>query len=442
MSPGPLDPASALKKLFERHRSARPTAPQALFRPAQPGEAVPPPAGPSPGQPAEAPRGGILSPVVAAGRRAGARLRTFAQRIPRRSPKRQGVIGVDIGASALKVVRLEPVDGRNHLTEVIVEEWPGGTSEDLARELLLRDRLKELKRLGKLGGPIVFSFHHQDSLVETLRLPKMPASELEQAVLWEARERLSVKLEHSVVRFLLTGEVQVEGQPQLEILLMSVPKEPLLAYWRGMAELGLRVVAVEPTNLAAYYPLEALNLWKPTELVGHLEIGMKMSHLSFIRGGSVHFNRSFPVAGDSVTRAIADYCQVDYSVAEELKCRIGISKMALEEDRHEAGHEAEDRVRVSHALGLHLEQMVAEIEHSFRYYSFEMGGTDATRMDRLLLTGGGALLKYLPEFLSSRLTTPVDLADPSQGLEVEPALEPGWTQRLAVPIGLAGRRLG
>ena len=129
-----------------------------------------------------------------------------------------------------------------------------------------------------------------------------------------------------------------------------------------------------------------------------------------------------------------------------MKRQYGISKMALEEDRHETGHESDHRVKVSHALGLHLEQLVAEIEHSFRYFAFELGGTQAERMDRLLITGGGGLLKYLPEFLEGRLSLPVQMVDPLKGLEVVPAvqqqLESGWAQRLAVAIGLALRPVG
>jgi Tfp pilus assembly PilM family ATPase len=134
---------------------------------------------------------------------------------------------------------------------------------------------------------------------------------------------------------------------------------------------------------------------------------------------------------------------VDYNEAERMKRQYGVSKMALEEDRHETGHTAEDRVRVAHALGLHLEQLVAELEASFRYFAFELGGTDAQRMDRLILTGGGGLLKSLPEFLTSRLSVPVSVADPLRSMRVDPVvgqlLQSGWNQRVAVALGLASR---
>ncbi len=428
MSPKSIDPSSALKKLFERGRSSRETAPEALFQPqpaAPAGTGLPASKGPPPAN------------------RFLQNVQDLVRRARQRSSRSPGVAGLDVGHSAVKLVRIDTADGKARVTQVQIRPIECGPAEELARESLVKEHLRALRSDGFLTGSVVTNFYHPDSIVESFRLPKMPPEELQQAVLWEAQERLSLKPEKSIIRTIVNGETVVDGQPQLELLLISVPKEPLIASWRFFAEMGVRVVAVEPSSLAAFYPLRSQNLWKPTDVVGHLEMGAKVSHLSFIRGGAVRFNRSFPVAGDTVTQAIADYCQKEFAEAERLKREFGISKMALEEDRHEAGHAAEDRVRVSHALGLHLEQLVAEIEHSYRYFAFELGGTDAPKMDRLLITGGGGLLKYLPDFLNSRLSVPVEVVDPLSGLEtderVREELEPGSGQRLAAAIGLALR---
>ncbi len=440
MLPDRIDPASALKKLFERRRSSPASSPEALFRAAS-AENPASPAGAD--GTASSPVSKRSLPIKEMAQKVGKGLRSLAKWIPARSSSSQGVIGLDIGTSAIKGVRVEAGEKRRRLTSAFIEELPVGPGEELAREALVVDRLRDLKRKGLLNAPIVLNFHHLDSVIEVLHLPKMPASELEQAVLWEAKEKLSLKPERSVIRYLVTGTTRAEGQDQLDILLVSAPKEQILADWRMLAELGLKVAAMEPTSLAPFYPLGALNLWKPTDVVGLLEIGLKTSHFNLIHGGAVRFSRSFPVAGDSITQAIADYCQIEYARAEEFKLRFGISKMALEEDRQETGHATEDRVKVSHALGLHLEQLVAEMEHSFRYFAIELGETDAPRMEHLFLTGGGGLLKYLPEFLNSRLSLPVELADPTRGFEMEPAVEeqmgPARAHRLAVSIGLGLR---
>ncbi|MBI3615765.1 MAG: pilus assembly protein PilM [Candidatus Omnitrophica bacterium] len=442
MSQDQPDLNDTLRKLFERPRSSRKVAPTALFQQGQEppgnGEDVPAPAPAAQQAPAVTPV--LLKPLAQ-------RFKSMIRWIPPlnrdKSKRRQRVVGLDVGTTAIKVVRLERLGAQARITAAAIEEFPEGLSEGPEREMAIQERISRMRKQGLLSGALVLSFYHQDGVVEPIRLPKMPMADLERAVVWEVQEKMSIQPDRSVIRFILTGELMEEGQSQQEVLVVTSPREPLLAYWRLFVDQGLKVIALEPISLAGFYGLERMKLWKPSETVGHLEIGFKVSHLSLIRGGVVRFNRSFPVGADSVTRAIADYCQVDYPAAEQMKRQYGISKMALEEDRHETGHESEDRVKVSHALGLHLEQLVAEIEHSFRYFAFELGGTQAERMDRLLITGGGALLKYLPEFLESRLSVPVQLVDPLKTLEIDPQvqlqIQPGWAQRLAVSIGLALR---
>lgn len=425
----PIDPSNALKSLFERRRDPTRTAPMALFR-----------ATASSGVSSTAPA--TEPPAAGAAGRAGP-LRHALRRLSAQRKKRQRIIGLDLGAGAVKVARVEREDGRLRLTGLALEELPEGVHEGPDWDRAVRELLHRLKRQGLLSGPVVLGFHHSEVFVESIRMPKMPLSELGQAVPWEAGERLSLNPERSVIRFVVTGEVVIEGHPQLEVLVVAAPKDSLMAQWRMLADAGLRVSAIEPISLAPFYCLSGLRLWRPAEWVGLLEIGLQASHLSFVKGQTVYFARSFRFAGDSMTRSIADYCQADYGEAERLKRQYGVSPMALEEDRKETGHEADERVRVSHALGLHMERLVSEIEQAYRYLAFEMGRTEGRQVDRLIVTGGGGLLLNLPEFLTHRLSVPVTIADPLQGMEMDPAhrdrLQAGWTQRLAASIGLALR---
>jgi len=373
-------------------------------------------------------------------------LQEIVRRFRERTPKAGCMIGLDLGGSSVKAVRIEADErGAKKITGFAVEDLPLEIGEGPAWDQAITHAVTQIKQQGVLNGPVVMGFHHIDSLIEMIRLPEMPAAELHDAIIWEAKEKLSLKPERSIIRHVTIGKCQIEDQPHLDILVIAAPRDALLNQWKILADLGLRVVAVEPLSLGSFYGLSGGGFWKPLELVGLLEVGMKVSHLSFVRGDTIHFSRTFHVAGDSFTRSIADYLQAEYGEAERLKHMYGISKMALEEDRLETGHEADERVRISHALGLHLEQLIAEIEQSFRYFAIELGGTDAQRLDRILVTGGGGQLKYLAEFLKLRLSIPAEVVDPLQNFEMNPEvqsrLQPGMSQRLAVPIGLAMRDL-
>jgi type IV pilus assembly protein PilM len=266
--------------------------------------------------------------------------------------------------------------------------------------------------------------------IELATLPKMPAGDLHRAVMWEAKERLATDLSSYSVRHLVIGETTSDGQTQYEIMIVATQREGVVSRWRTFTNQGFRVLAMEPGILASLAACETAGIWRRDEFVGVLEMGRRYSTLAFLINGLVRFVRSFPIAGDSITQSIIDYCQLEYEAAEQQKREIGLSQMALEEDRRVTGLEVEPRVRVSHALGLYLERLAAELDHSLRYLTFELGHAKGRKLDALYLTGGGALLKNLSAFLANRLTTRVEASDPLRSC----AMTPEAKDRLQAPL--------
>lgn len=338
-------------------------------------------------------------------------------------PHSSSVVGLDFGASAIKLVRIDRARSGPVVVGAACEEYPAKL-EGQAQEAFMQERLHDFKRRGLLDGQLVIGVANTELSIELATLPKMPAGDLNRAVMWEAKERLATDLAAYSVRHLILGEAAQEGQAQYDIMIVATQREALVAQWRTFTAQGFRVLAMEPGILASLAACETAGIWKQDEFVGILEIGRRYSTLAFVLGGVVRFVRSFPIAGDSITQSIVDYCQTDYVDAEQQKREIGLSQMALEEDRRVTGLEVEPRVRVSHALGLYLERLSAEIDHSLRYLTFELGGQAKDhKLDALHLIGGGAMLKNLSAFLSSRLNARVDVADPFHNCSLAPGVQ-------------------
>lgn len=342
-------------------------------------------------------------------------------RLPIRS-RSSGVVGLDFGASAIKVVRVDRARSGPVIIGAACEEYPAKL-EGQAQEAFMHERLQDFKRRGLMEGQLVIGVANTELAIELATLPKMPSGDLNRAVIWEAKERLATDLSAYSVRHLILGEAAHEGQAQYDIMIVASQRESLVAQWRAFTAQGFRVLAMEPGILASLAACEMAGIWKRDELVGVLEIGRRYSTLAFVFNGIARFIRTFPIAGDSITQSIVDYCQLDYEAAELQKREIGLSQMALEEDRRVTGLEVEPRVRVSHALGLYLERLAAEIDHSLRYLTFELGQAKDHKLDALHLIGGGAMLKNLSAFLSSRLNARVDVADPFRNGSLAPDVQ-------------------
>jgi type IV pilus assembly protein PilM len=116
---------------------------------------------------------------------------------------------------------------------------------------------------------------------------------------------------------------------------------------------------------------------------------------------------------------------MDVREAEELKCSTGVVE------------DAEGSARASEVIREAVRPLVNEIRSSFAYLNT---GERQTRVTRLLLSGGGALLPGFLEMLAGQLNVATEFADPTLRMRAgrQNGLEGFDEFRLsaAVPIGL------
>jgi type IV pilus assembly protein PilM len=89
------------------------------------------------------------------------------------------------------------------------------------------------------------------------------------------------------------------------------------------------------------------------------------------------------------------------------------------------------------------EELISGIELAFSYFKSQ---AKIDNVDWLVLSGGGALIPYMPEFLQSKLGIPLEIANPLRNVDYDPELfqylQPEKiAPLLAVPIGLAMRKV-
>jgi Tfp pilus assembly protein PilN len=90
-----------------------------------------------------------------------------------------------------------------------------------------------------------------------------------------------------------------------------------------------------------------------------------------------------------------------------------------------------------------LEKLLSEISTSFSFYVTEF---QIPRVDKIIMSGGGALLKGLKEFLSSELGIEIELADPFQGVNFAGGMSEDdvtdFAPAFVMPMGLAAWNKG
>jgi type IV pilus assembly protein PilM len=109
--------------------------------------------------------------------------------------------------------------------------------------------------------------------------------------------------------------------------------------------------------------------------------------------------RTIPRGGAEVTEMIAARLGATFAEAESLKCRVGLST--------DEGPETAEVVREA------VRPLIGEIRNSFAYLT--AGGRNS-RVARLALSGGGALLPGLMDALATQLGVEAVLPDPTMRL--------------------------
>jgi len=376
----------------------------------------------------------------------------------------KNLVGVDLGSYSIKVVslkgragsyRLEAAAAARTITEG-VEAFFGGevgggvagagpvaVSERLAR--LLREKgIRGRLAATALSGGSLFSRH--------LALPGMPARDMREAVRWELKKEATIPADDLVCDYIdygaapSTGRGKKEGEgkekhPVLAFGARRSDVESLMETFRR-ASLDLRVVDVVPEAILAAYDLNYD--WEEGVNNAVLDIGQSRSMLAIFKDRAVRFTRELRFGSGDLTRALASALRISDEEAEACKISHGLTGRAGDEGAGgEAGAAREDPERaatIEKTAAAAVEGLCSEISRSVDYYKaqFRSGAVDV-----LYLSGGGALLRGIEDFVSDSLGIGCFVFDPLKRVRVPRGLDTDEIRNLApslaIAVGLATR---
>ncbi|MCK4649527.1 pilus assembly protein PilM, partial [bacterium] len=190
---------------------------------------------------------------------------------------------------------------------------------------------------------------------------------------------------------------------------------------------GLNPLGVEVDTLSLISSLDYSSSFRAGEMVLLLEFGAGVTTLNIVVNNELYFTRNLAITGNSLTRAVSDYCNVAFPEAEQLKKAYGLT--------------ASDQkaLQVKLALLPLLEHLVSDIKISRKHY--QIAQSRVTKCDRLILSGGSSRLKELLSCLISRFN--IEIANPLGKIKVSAQAKiddlEEMAPRFSVALGLALR---
>jgi type IV pilus assembly protein PilM len=325
-------------------------------------------------------------------------------------------VGVDLGRRTVKIVAVRH-RSRPQLVSAAIQAIPEGAIEGgvILNPAAVIDALRAARRSARIrGGRGVIGMGGRNVIVRHFAFPPMPPEELRNAVRWEAERQLPVRMEDTVMDAQPLGDVTEDGQRRLEVLMAAAPERDALLHFRVATEGGLDVAAIEVTSLALARLLGDTET--PTAAV---DIGSDVTEIVISHKTLPLVCRSLPVGrdhlswdNDSGTAAPGD---------------------------GDAAPPAPGGPAAASASG--FRELLEGLTRSLDYFQAQARrGT----VERVVLTGEGALLPGVAQVLAAELAVPVEVGDPLALFKLPPDLpqdiqEHGPT--LAIAAGLALRAL-
>jgi type IV pilus assembly protein PilM len=348
----------------------------------------------------------------------------------------RGVIGLDVGTSAVTVAEVVPGSpprlvafGQVALARDVMREGEI-VDGDAVTEAISRLRTE----LGLRRARVRVGVASPRLIVRQVEMPVMTREELAGALRFQAQELIPIPLDEAVIDFAILGTVETEpGESVMQVLLAAAHSATVSRLVDAVEGAGLGVESVDLIPLALIRSLGHSVSDNGSGAEGIVSFGGGVTCVVVHENGIPRFVRVLGTGGRELTDAVAAGLELPFETAESVKRQVG-----------NVTDDVVNRARTS--LERPLAAMLDEVRSSLDYYRNQPG---AARLLRVVATGGGALLPGMVDRLSTLVGLPVQMAEPRSLLSVGdigfdedelPRLDPYLPAAvgLALPPGPAG----
>ena len=316
--------------------------------------------------------------------------------------KDKEIFGLDIGSSAIKVVKLGG-SGRDFELEAysIVPLPPDAIAEGIIKDppVVVRAIKDAVAKAGIKARDATISVSGREVIVKKVLLPKATPKEIADAIQLEAEHHIPFAIDEVFLDYQVVGETNTN----MDLILVAVKKSKVTEYFAVAEEAEVNPVIVDLDGFALQNQYELNAADGGTDAVALIDIGASVMKTNVVRGGVSIFARDIPFGGNNYTQAIAQRLNVAFEKAEAAKLGQASGVNSNE---------------VIPALEAVSRELSLEVQRTFDYFA---STAESERIGKIVLSGGCARLPGLDEFLSSSWGIPVELVRPFQKVKVDRA---------------------
>ena len=346
---------------------------------------------------------------------------------------KKDIVGVDIGSSSVKIVRLRESRGAFHLEnlgimplgpEAIVDNtiMDSPAIIDAISNLLGSMKIKSKKVATSVSGHSV--------IIRKISLPLMTEAELDSSIQWEAEQYIPFDIAEVNIDFQIVGP-DPKDPAQMNVMLVAAKKDFVEDHTAIFTEAGLEPVVMDVDCFAVENMFDYNYGFVDDEIVALIDLGANATNVNVLKGETSVFTRDIQTGGNLLN--------------EELQKRLGISSEEAERaklgDRDIADVDPDS---VDEILADAIENLVQEVQRSLDFFT---ATTSEDKVSKVYLTGGLSGSNQIRSILEERLGVAAERVNPFRNVVInDKQFDPEYLEAIgpmfSVAAGLAMRKVG
>lgn len=340
--------------------------------------------------------------------------------------RKKSVIGLDIGSSQIKVVELTGYPKASTILTVgIAPLLPDAIvdGEVMDREVVI-DTIKTLFEKSKIQTKdVVIAISGRGVIVKKIKMDRMKKTEVAEQIRWEAEQYVPFDIDDVSLAFEIVNPAAGEGQ--MEVLLVAAKSEVVNAYVSLIKEIGLLPVVLDIAPFAIQNVYEFNYPVLPDKLIALVTIGAEITNISFIINSINHFTR--------------DIFSATNSCSQKIQRELGLNRSQADQLIRGESIEGVNPENVDKFFQAFAEEVAVGIDKVIPFLPGEK-----EKIDRIVLCGGGALIRGIVDSLKNRFDTEVMIINALRNIKFDTAIfETERAERIspviAEAVGLAMR---
>jgi len=281
------------------------------------------------------------------------------------------------GGKKLEYISREPVNLPNE---------PPGSEKIMNR---YREILKKISQKRKLSDKkIQFSIQDESIFVKYLELPKLSRNELKVALPIEVERFYPLSIDKITYSYSLVP-VLSEDKFKIGVVISIIPKRLINEKLKLFSSITSQVL--DKGSILSTFALAKTNVfsdyYEDDKLIVQIDVGHRFTTITLSQNNKIFHSRYIGSGGRDFTEAFRRSHQVSFEEAEQIKLEYDIS--TDKDDPFEAS----------------LRNWAREVKRTINYYRIKMTSRKL-EMSKILLSGGGARMKGLLDYLEKFIGIP------------------------------------